>query len=815
MEIIKKQDYEKKSINQERFNSSAYRLFLFAGSILSILFIFAFVIDREVYNALIHGDFYDAFMDYFNSVTHAMGRDPYGAQAIYPPLCYIIYWGMGMLMGSKAMVMFDENRTNISWEIKGLTLPMVIFLLYFLISLFIFIGLTYLFIKEKKKYRIWLIILVLASVPFMFQFERANIIFISLLGSMAFFVWKDSENKILKEFALICLALSAALKIYPAIFGLLLVKEKRYRETLRLIIYGVVCFFLPFLFIRGGFHNVIPFIKNLIYTSTIDQAQRDGFKISFSAVISFFAEKISNNSILAEQIGSKVSVGITLLGISAFPWIKKTWKSILLLTCLLAGTPNMSYVYTAVFFVIPLISFLNVHETGHDKWKYLLLFILIMFPLPVGWFRYTAFDNYYTFNRSFNSLQIGVSIFIVTLLLIAEGFYIFLKTQTSHMWLKQISIVVTLGLMVCILVSTGNKGYVKAVKSHAEKTDIVHKTLKKTSVILNGKEYVGTYKGDTINKIPNGNGVFFASKADGAFQIKGVWKDGYINGKIKIINPDSSYMSTFSEYGQLYGMITYYNANDKKISQDWYYSGKLLSSIKNQAQEMKYSEIKITSVLYPETIFKCTGTVTKTTQTFYEKNITVKGVDGGQYLFSYNNTYIDCWNSVKNVNLSVGDEVICYGIVNGSGTKNKIGMNLITSELINEKDTEKPNFTYESMMCYPYLYVNEMIELDGKVKKIQYDYVNEFIVYIIENQDNLYALKIKCNELIKAEHEIPLEWKEDVIHKVAETMPKKGERICIKGTFKGYFVDEDIKDNFFIVGPLLEYTSGPNTLYLK
>ena len=251
MEIIKKQDYEKKSINQERFNSSAYRLFLFAGSILSILFIFAFVIDREVYNALIHGDFYDAFMDYFNSVTHAMGRDPYGAQAIYPPLCYIIYWGMGMLMGSKAMVMFDENRTNISWEIKGLTLPMVIFLLYFLISLFIFIGLTYLFIKEKKKYRIWLIILVLASVPFMFQFERANIIFISLLGSMAFFVWKDSENKILKEFALICLALSAALKIYPAIFGLLLVKEKRYRETLRLNIYGVECFFLTFLYIRG------------------------------------------------------------------------------------------------------------------------------------------------------------------------------------------------------------------------------------------------------------------------------------------------------------------------------------------------------------------------------------------------------------------------------------------------------------------------------------------------------------------------------------------------------------------------------------
>ena len=30
-----------------------------------------------------------------------------------------------------------------------------------------------------------------------------------------------------------------------------------------------------------------------------------------------------------------------------------------------------------------------------------------------------------------------------------------------------------------------------------------------------------------------------------------------------------------------------------------------------------------------------------------------------------------------------------------------------------------------------------------------------------------------------------------------------------------YSLDEDIKDNFFIVGPLLEYTSGPNTLYLK
>ncbi|MBQ9783212.1 MAG: DUF2029 domain-containing protein [Clostridia bacterium] len=45
------------------------------------------------------------------------------------------------------------------------------------------------------------------------------------------------------------IAVAAGIKLYPAIFGLLYVKEKRWSETLRLIAYGVLFFVVSFAFL--------------------------------------------------------------------------------------------------------------------------------------------------------------------------------------------------------------------------------------------------------------------------------------------------------------------------------------------------------------------------------------------------------------------------------------------------------------------------------------------------------------------------------------------------------------------------------------
>jgi hypothetical protein len=55
-----------------------------------------------------------------------------------------------------------------------------------------------------------------------------------------------------RETALFLFAIAAALKLYPAVFGILYLVKKRYKEAGRLIIYGFLFFFVPFVFFQGG-----------------------------------------------------------------------------------------------------------------------------------------------------------------------------------------------------------------------------------------------------------------------------------------------------------------------------------------------------------------------------------------------------------------------------------------------------------------------------------------------------------------------------------------------------------------------------------
>ena len=54
-------------------------------------------------------------------------------------------------------------------------------------------------------------------------------------------------------------SLAAGFKLYSALFGLLWIKERKYKDTLRLLLYGVLAFFAPFVFF-GGINGIIDYI---------------------------------------------------------------------------------------------------------------------------------------------------------------------------------------------------------------------------------------------------------------------------------------------------------------------------------------------------------------------------------------------------------------------------------------------------------------------------------------------------------------------------------------------------------------------------
>ena len=82
--------------------------------------------------------------------------------------------------------------------------------------------------------------MMIVSYPVMFCLERGNILILSVVFAMFFIFFKDSDNKFIKELSYISLAMSAGIKIYPAVFGLTLIIEKKYKEALRLLFYGFI-----------------------------------------------------------------------------------------------------------------------------------------------------------------------------------------------------------------------------------------------------------------------------------------------------------------------------------------------------------------------------------------------------------------------------------------------------------------------------------------------------------------------------------------------------------------------------------------------
>ena len=764
-------------------------IFILAGGLFILVYGIACFFNQSLYTVIFQGDLEDAFMDYFNSVSHSIGRKPYAIKAIYPPLCYVFYWIMGIFMGDGAMEILSQHDESQKF-LREMSQPIMVFLIYFSVSLVLFLYLGRKLLKRAGKDAALFLALICLSCPFLFQFERANIIFISLLGTMAFFAWIDSDNQYLREAALIALALSAALKIYPAIFGLLLIKEKRYKEAVRLVIYGILCFFLPFLFIRGGFSTIPQFIKNLIYTSTIDQAQRDGYKLSFSAITSYLLRNAAGDTLLAEKIGEKIAIMIAAAGLFAFPWIKERWKSVLLLSCLLIGIPNMSYTYTAIFLVVPLILFLN-EEQGKYRRLFLLLFIFVFFPLPFGgWNEHNGLINYYLYNRSFNTIQISGAILAITLLLCGEGLFLFFKKEKTNAKAKNVLASAALVCLAAVCLYGVRGSYASAKREQDKVTAISEGTIKKQEIYFNDRSYTGTYTGHMKKSKPYGKGQVCMNSKDEEIKIEGIWDDASVSGDVTVTYPNGSYATMTCCESQIYGYVTTYDEAGVQIGKEWYYDRQNISKIENSAYNVSYEEMQDIFYLEPNAVFECSGTVTKIVQDYNIAKVTVMDSNKNKYTFSYQNLGINPWDCPKCPNLKKNDTIKWYAGIDEI-KKGSIKMFLKSAYILKDGQIEQPllDSSYEDILRYPGEYLGSEMTLNGKVIKIKMDFDNNSLLYFLENAEKeTFIVNIGLERVFPSEYQISDMEKKEIVNRVKESLPGKGDKISVKEYLSGNYI---------------------------
>lgn len=231
--------------------------------VLSLLgFIISFILILKTNGETFRSFFYyghDYFMDFFNHIWYVRDRAHVYDSSIYasfPPLAYVLYYFLGKFIPASA-VEGPGNRA-VRDNLFGLNL----YVAYTAVLVVALVFLVQYFLREKKRQeQCLLLFIILLSAPFIGLYERGNSAFIVLLLLFGFTALKDSKEAWKREAAILLLAWRPGLNCIPAVFGLLYLQERRWKEAARLTVYGLFLVFFPFIFF-GGFGKIPVLLYN-------------------------------------------------------------------------------------------------------------------------------------------------------------------------------------------------------------------------------------------------------------------------------------------------------------------------------------------------------------------------------------------------------------------------------------------------------------------------------------------------------------------------------------------------------------------------
>lgn len=320
---------------------------------------------------------FSRFTDFFDHVRRFyLGLElvyEEGMHACFPPLAYSIYYLISRVL------YFDNINAPEELAVSASGM-LIICILTALFALFFVFALERLLLTGESAAKRLLALLLFCSYPFWLAIERGNMSQMVLILLMYAMALKDSEGKAQREAALILIAVAAGLKLYPAILGIMYLAEKRYKEALRLVLYGIFFFAFPFVFFQGvdGFR---------IFMRNISAVGSGTTGITIAGLCGRIAEALGLGLAQGHAAGRILSV-LYLITVLLLCFLnRKCWQTTALLTSLMIIFVSASGTYCLIYWVIPFLCFLNevYSRSGWRKLNYVyaVLFSLVFVSYPV------------------------------------------------------------------------------------------------------------------------------------------------------------------------------------------------------------------------------------------------------------------------------------------------------------------------------------------------------------------------------------------------------------------------------------------------
>lgn len=344
-------------------------LFLLLFTITFLFTIVFTLLDSKLLNTIFFRDKLDTFMDFFNSIIDARDSQVYVRKVIYPPLTSLMFYFLSRLIPIDIL----NNALCNKFVMREEQVPLMLYLFYLIIILILLYQL--LSRLQKKQYLKGICsFAILFSYPFLYAIERGNVILISLFFTMIFYFYHNHRNKWIREFALISLAIAANIKLYPALFGLLLLNERNYRAATRTVLYGIVLFAVPFIFYEGltgvdlFFQNITNFDASKEIVTTLNG------RTDIKSLITWF---------FGQSLGMLVNVLYYMLCVPLIIIKSKEINKTMIICCMILNFSGISATYNLIFLCIPLLILFNEEKNEISMYIYCILICLLFFIIPV------------------------------------------------------------------------------------------------------------------------------------------------------------------------------------------------------------------------------------------------------------------------------------------------------------------------------------------------------------------------------------------------------------------------------------------------
>jgi len=313
----------------------------------------------------------DFMADFFNVQRYISENDPYfneingQCEKPYLPLCYLILKPFNNLCDYANMSLEDCWYSPLA-EISALV--------FLLISLFFFFHSLSL-LNSNNEWKAYHILLLLFSSVFLFTIERGNLIILTVACINYFLAFYDSKNVWKYRLGLLCLCLAAVMKVYPVLFGIMLLKDKRYKDIAYCIVAGLILSFVPFLFFEHGLANVPQLIENIKANTLAYSHSSSEYK--FGMIV--LGQVLPSATLAVKIITALLSLASLVL---AF-FEKRRWLQVALICMVILLYPANSAFYCGLYLIPMLALFFNKQDYRGVDWTIAVLLCLIMNPIQI------------------------------------------------------------------------------------------------------------------------------------------------------------------------------------------------------------------------------------------------------------------------------------------------------------------------------------------------------------------------------------------------------------------------------------------------